>query len=280
MTQHRARSIERIKVNLPGEEMEKEYKIYPIIMILVIIASCVGIKPRNKEPEKGFDLLSEGEEVKFGHYVDACIQKDFAVLPAEKHPKIYQAVEEIGRSLAHVSDRSDLNYTFKILNTDLVNAFAGPGGYVYITTGLLEFAKSRDEVAGVMAHELGHVSARHVVKQYRNATYAQTLKTPIILGSKIIGYGIVGNLSQFSALFFLQGYSRECERQADYLGVKYMLAANYNPEGMVSFLKRIWDEKEKEKKEGIVKVFFRSHPKTLERIQDIEKYIEALRKKE
>jgi len=256
----------------------ERYKIYPIIMALVII-NCVGIKPRNNEPEKGFDLLSEGEEVKFGHYVDACIQKDFAVLPPEKNTEVYQAIEEIGQALAHLSDRPDLNYSFKILNTDLINAFAGPGGYIYVTTGLLEFVKNRDEVAGVIAHELGHVSARHVVKQYRNVSYAQTLKTSLILGSRIIGYGIIRNLSQFSALFFLQGYSREYEREADYLGVKYMLAANYNPKGMVSFLKRIWDEKEKKEKEGILEAFLRSHPKTLERIKDIEKYIEVLRKK-
>lgn len=143
---------------------------------------------------------------------------------------------------------------------------------------MLEFAKNRDEVAGIMAHELGHINARHVVKQYRNATYAQNIKAPIILGSTLIGYGVLGNLSQFSALFFLQGYSREYERQADYLGVKYMCTAHYNPEGMVSFLKRIWDEKEQGKKKGI-EVFFRSHPKTLERIKDIEKHIEELRKR-
>lgn len=250
-----------------------------LIIVVLVIASCVRTNLKSQEPDKGFDLLSEKEEVKFGHYVDACIRKDFAVLSPEKHAELYHAIEEIGQYLAKSSDRPDLGYTFKILNTDFVNAFAGPGGYVYVTTGLLEFAENRDEVAGVMAHELGHVNARHVVKQYRNATYAQTLQSPIILGSKIIGYDILGNLSKFSALFFLQGYSRDYERQADYLGVKYMLAAHYNPEGMVSFLKRIWKEKEEGKKKGI-EVFFKSHPKTLERIKDIEMHIDELKKRD
>ena len=252
-------------------------RIYPIVIVLVIVVSCFRINPKSKEPDKGFDLLSEEEEVKFGHYVDACIQKDFSVLAPKKHVKLYQATEEIGKSLVKVSDRPDLHYTFKILNTDLINAFAGPGGYVYVTTGLLQFAQSRDEVAGVIAHELGHVNARHVVKQYRNVTYSQTISTPILLGSKLIGYDRLGNLSQFSALFFLQGYSRDYERQADYLGVKYMLAAKYNPHGMVSFLKRIWNEKEQSENNGVIDVFFRSHPKTPERITNIEKYIKELR---
>lgn len=250
--------------------------LYPIITALVIVSSCIRTNLKSQEPNKGFDLLSEKEEVKFGHYVDECIHKDFTVLSPEKHAEVYHAIEEIGQLLAKVSDRPDLKYTFKIIITDLVNAFAGPGGYIYVTTGLLEFAKNRDEVAGIIAHELGHINARHVVKQYRNATYAQNLKAPIILGSKLIGYGVMGNLSQFSALFFLQGYSREYERQADYLGVNYMRASHYNPEGMVSFLKRIWDEKERGEKKGI-EVFFRSHPETLERIKNIEKHIEELR---
>jgi len=247
--------------------------------MISVVTSCVLINKKSKGPEKGFDLLSDEEEVKFGHYVDARIQKDFAILSPEKHTEIYQAVEKIGQSLVKVSDRPNSRYIFKILNTSLVNAFAGPGGYVYITTGLLEFAENRDEVAGVMAHEFGHINARHVVKQYRNINYAKTLSTPVIVGGKLIGYDILSNLSEFSALFFLQGYSREYEKQADYLGVKYMQAANYKPEGMVSFLKRIWDNKEQEKKEGGLEVFFRSHPKTLERIKDIEKYIEELRGK-
>ena len=250
------------------------------ILMVLVITNCAVVNKKSEEPEKGFDLLSDNEEIKFGHYVDARIKKDFLVRSPERYTELYQAVEKIGQSLAKVSDRPHLNYNFKILSTDFVNAFAGPGGYIYVTTGLLEFAETKDEVAGVIAHELGHVSARHVVKKYRNITYAQTVSIPIILGGKLIGADMFGSLSQFSAVFFLQGYSREYERQADYLGVKYMQAAHYKLEGMVSFLRRIWDEKEREKKEGILEVFFRSHPETLERIKDIEKHIEEIRTKD
>jgi len=258
----------------------KQFAYLLCIFIILAVTNCAVVDKKSEEPEKGFDLLSDKEEMKFGHYVDARIQKDFLVLSPEKHPEIYQAIEKMGQSLVKVSDRPNLKYTFKILSTDFVNAFAGPGGYIYLTTGLLEFAETKDEVAGVMAHELGHISARHVVKQYRNVSYAQTLSMPMVWGGKLIGADILGNVSHFSALFFMQGYSREYERQADYLGVKYMHAVNYNPEGMVSFLRRIWDEKEREKKEGVLETFLRSHPETLARIKDIEKHIEEFKGKD
>lgn len=250
-----------------------------LIIMLTFIVGCPGINLKGNKPAKRFDLLSEKEEAKFGHYVDACIQKDFLVLSPGKNVEVYQAIEEIGQALIKVSDRPDLGYTFKILITDLVNAFAGPGGYVYITTGLLEYAKTKDEIAGVIAHELGHISARHVVKHYRNLTYAQTLQSPLIIGGKLIGLEALESLSQFTALFFLQGYSRDYERQADYLAVKYLSTAHYDPQGMVSFLKRIWEGKEQGEKKGI-DVFFSSHPETLERIKDIENYIKELNKRE
>jgi len=100
--------------------------ISPIIIVLFIIASCISTNLKSQEPDKGFDLLSEKDEVKFRHYVDACIHKDFAVLSAEKHAEVYHVIEEIGQSLTKVSNRPDLKYTFKILITDLVNAFAAP----------------------------------------------------------------------------------------------------------------------------------------------------------
>ena len=238
------------------------------IALSLLCASCTGVAVKG-EPQKGINLPSEREEIEFGHYVDAAIQNDFVVLlPSENH-WLYQKISQIGMSLVKVSDRPRLKYTFRILNTPLVNAFAGPGGYIYITTGLIEFAEDIDEIAGVMAHELGHVCARHAVKQFRNVNYATAILFPILVASKAYGYSWAGDLSQLAAVFFLMGYSRDYERQADYLAVKYMIRAGYRPEAMISFLERLWEEKEKGRKADLLGVFFSSHPHTQERIRYI-----------
>ena len=249
-----------------------------VICGFLLIAGCASVQVKSGNPGKGAALLSEEEEIKFGHYVDASIRNDFIVLLPRENPKANQKVNEIARSLAKVSDRPKLKYTARILNTPLVNAFAGPGGYIYITTGLLEFAESKDEVAGVLAHEVGHVAARHVVKQYRNAVYAQNLVSLLRIGAGLKGYDAraVGNLSNLTALFFLSSYGRDFERQADYLGTKYVIQAGYNPQGLISLLKHLWEEKEKGKREGL-DIFFRSHPHTQERIKNIKGHIRELK---
>lgn len=247
-----------------------------LLLLCVFCASCTGVAVKG-EPQKGIDLPSEREEIEFGHYLDAAIQNDFIVLLPSENPWVYEKISEIGTSLVKVSDRPHLKYTFRILNTPLVNAFAGPGGYIYITTGLLQFAKDADEIAGVMAHELGHVCARHAVKQFRNVSYAVTILFPILVASEAYGYPWVGSLSQLVAVFFLMGYSRDYERQADYLAIKYMIKAGYNPEAMVSFLERLWEEKEKKKQPSLLDVFFSSHPHTKERIRYMKQYIRELR---
>jgi len=246
------------------------------VAVSFLCSSCTGVAIKG-EPQKGFGLPSEQEEIEFGHYVDAAIQNDFIVLLPSENPWLYEKITKIGTSLVKVSDRPHLKYTFRILNTPIVNAFAGPGGYIYVTTGLLKFAKNVDEIAGVMAHELGHVCARHAVKQFRNVNYATAILFPILVASEAYGYSWAGNLSQLAAVFFLMGYSRDYERQADYLAVKYMIRAGYRPEAMVSFLERLWEEKEKGKKDDLFEVFFSSHPHTQERIRYIKEYIKELR---
>jgi len=246
--------------------------------IFLLLTGCSTVNVKSEKPGQGVGLPSEEEEVKFGNYVDACIQTDFMILLPDESPKVYAEVQGIGRSLVKVCDRPHLKHTFRILNTDMVNAFAGPGGYVYVTTGLLEFVKSKDELAGIIAHEIGHVCARHVVKQFRNINYVQTVLFPIKVASYAYEVPLAGNLSQITSVFFLMGYSRDYERQADFLGVKYMLKGGYNPNAMINLLKRLWEQKEKGKKEGIG-VFFRSHPPTPERIKYIKDYIRELKRR-
>ncbi len=171
----------------------------------------------------------------------------------EEHPKILEKsggaygdrdlgvyVRFVGESLARVSETPDLSFTFTVLNDPKVNAFALPGGYVYVTRGLLALADSEAEMAGVLAHEIGHVVARHTAERYSQAVAANLGLT--ILGALGSTAGVptgLGDLASFGAEAYLQGFSREQEMEADMLGVRYMTRAGYDPRVMISFLRKL-----------------------------------------
>ncbi len=163
----------------------------------------------------------------------------------EQHPKILQEfggdydharatayVNEVGQKLARVSDLPNLKYTFTVLDSDVINAFALPGGYIYISRGLLALANTEAELAGVLAHEIGHVTARHSAQRYSSAIVAG-------LGTALLGIvagGEAAQLGQQGAAIYLQGYSRDQEFEADMLGVRYLARAGYETGSMASFL--------------------------------------------
>lgn len=172
---------------------------------------------------------------------------------AEEHPKILQQfggvyddpgvsgyVAEIGFKLARVSEMPDLAFRFTVLNDDQINAFALPGGYVYVTRGLIALAETEAELAGVIGHEIGHVTARHTAERYSKTIAANVgLQILGVLGSV---YGVpqeAGGLLSSGATAILQGYSREQELEADMLGVRYLTRVGYNPDGMTSFFRKL-----------------------------------------
>ena len=120
-----------------------------LLVLSLFLAACAG--GPDVRPYEATGYMTEDEEVRFGHYVDAEVTHQFLVLDRKD---ITGAVNEIGQSLAKVSHRPELKYTFKVLNSSQVNAFAGPGGYLYVTTGLLAELGSKDELAAVLAHEI------------------------------------------------------------------------------------------------------------------------------
>ena len=183
-----------------------------------------------------------------------------------------------------MSDRPDLEFTFKVLASPMVNAFAGPGGYVYVTTGLLDHLESRDELASVLAHEIGHICARHQVRAYHNAQRAQIGITladlagiflaGLPLGS--IGSTIAGDLARavgyMATMVIYQGYSKAYEYQADRLGVRYCYRSGYNHRSSIDVFKKFlkMEEEEKSGKSQLDLTILRSHPKMEERIKAIE----------
>ena len=169
-------------------------------------------------------------------------------LGSEQHPKILQQfggayddpeltdyVASIGRLLAQTSELPQLDWTFTVLDTPIVNAFALPGGYVYVSRGLLALAENEAQLAGVMAHEIGHVTARHSAERYGSSQIAglATVLSGVLLGRT--GAQVTSGLSQVA----LSSYSRGQELEADTLGVRYLSRAGYDPQAMATFLAKL-----------------------------------------
>ena len=215
---------------------------------------------------------------------------DEAALGKGEHPKIIERfggvyadaygagdlaayIGRVGRALARVSDVPNLAYTFTILNTDTVNAFAVPGGYVYVTRGLIALAGSEAEIAGVLAHEIGHITARHTAQRYSKAIAANVGLTVLgVLGSAAGLPPGLGDLASLGAQAYLKGFSREQEMEADMLGVRYLSRGGYDPQAMVSFFRKLQAQKELEaaiagNQGGAGEFSFLStHPRTADRL--------------
>ena len=196
-----------------------------------------------------------------------------------ENPKLRRYVEEIGRKLALGTEHQQLPYTFTLLNSPIVNAFALPGGYVYLSRGLMALASNEAEMAGVLSHELGHVNARHSAERISAAQMAQLgLLAGALLGSAMgVGRGAM-EIGQQIAMLSIQSYSRQQEFEADMLGVRYMSRAGYEPDAMVTFLstlreQSIVDAKMRGLPPGAVDRFnmMSTHPRTVDRVQEAMK---------
>lgn len=210
--------------------------------------------------------------------------EDDIALGRQEHPKIVQAfggeyedkrlasyVTQLGQNLARRTELPNLPYKFTILNSPVVNAMALPGGFVYVTRGLLALASNEAEIAGVVGHEIGHVVARHTAQRQADATLA-TIGL-IILGVAT-GSPELAQLGQIGAVGLLQSHSREQELEADMLGVRYMSRNGHDPDGMVSFLASLREYSQLEARlsgedPSIVDEYnwLATHPRTLDRVQ-------------
>ena len=213
-------------------------------------------------------FMTTDQEIALGHKehpkVVASLGGDY-----DERPAINRYVNRLGRRLQRVSEVREPPFTLTVLNSSEVNAFALPGGYLYVTRGLLALANSEAELAGVIAHEIGHVTARHAAQRYNQTIFAQ-------LGAAVLGAAtgsrLVGDLSSFGAAAYVQGYSREQELEADLLGVRYLKRAGYEPQAMAGFLATMEAESALAAKiagrEGgePEASLFSSHPRTVKRV--------------
>jgi hypothetical protein len=187
-------------------------------------------------------------------------------------PVVTEYVNRIGQNLVRNSD-AQVPFTIKVIDSDEINAFALPGGFFYVNSGLILAADEEAELAGVMAHEIAHVCARHQMRQMTRANWAQIGTLPLIFVGGGIGYAVYEGAGLGLPLTFMK-FQRNFEAEADYLGLQYMYKTGYDPQAFISFFEKI-QAKEK-KKPGTLAKAFASHPQTPDRIEKSQQEIATI----
>ena len=215
-----------------------------------------------------FNLISTAQEVEMGDRFADEIAKQHTFLEA---PAIQQYVQGIGGRLAAVSDRQDIEYHFTVIdNREQVNAFALPGGWLYVYTGLLERAETEGEVAAVLAHEIGHVAARHHTEQMTKQL-GYSLLMQLVLGDDPNQYAALA-AELFGTLGHLK-FSRNDELEADRIALIYLSRAGYRPDAMVTFLEKLQDMSEHEP--GRITAFLSTHPMAAVRVEKARSLLDS-----
>jgi len=220
---------------------------------------------------KGVNFYSIEREIALGKSLAQEIERQAKVVD---DPVISEYVNRVGQNLVRNS-YVKVPVTIKVLDGDEVNAMALPGGFFFVNTGLLLRAESESELAGVMAHEIAHIAARHGTRQATRAELTNYATIPLIFLGGWAGYGIRQAASILIPLGFLQ-FSRGFESEADLLGLQYLYKAGYDPTSFVDFFEKI--QAAEKRKPGTMAKVFSSHPLTQDRIENSQKNIEELLK--
>ena len=215
------------------------------------------------------DWYSLETEIRMGKQYSMQVENSVKLV---QDPVINEYVNRIGQNLVRNSD-AKVPFTIKVIDSDEVNAFALPGGFFYVNSGLILAADEEAELAGVMAHEISHVAARHGMRQMTRANWAQIGTIPLIFIGGGLGYGIYEASGLALPLTFMK-FQRNFEAEADYLGLQYMYKTGYDPQAFISFFEKI-QAKEK-KKPGTIAKAFASHPQTPDRIEASQKEIATI----
>jgi len=238
-------------------------KIATIICVICFLCCCAE-NPVTKTRE--LMLFSEKDEVALGKGLDRDVKERYGVYD---DVSITHYVQRIGKKVAHVSHRSNLDFHFAVLDMDEVNAFALPGGYIYVTRGLLCYLNNEAQLAGVLGHEIGHVSHRHSMKALQADIGTNILLNIIAMGT---GSQFWTQVSDMMLSAIMAGYSRTYENQADELAVEYMFKAQYDPYQIRDFLYVI--KRMEEGRIGFLLGIFASHPLIENRIKNVQNVIQ------
>lgn len=238
------------------------------LMVLAILAPACSQRDQLAPRQSNVWLVSERREIAIGEEVAKEVEKEYTVY---QDAELGAYVDQIGQNLAKNSDRPNIAYKFKVLDSPIANAFATPGGHIYITRGIMGVFDDEAELAGVIGHEIGHVAARHSAKQMQNSTIASIglVAAGLLLGNKV-NDDMMQAANAAVTLFYL-GYSRGDEDQADILGAKYLYRTGYDPNGMLGAMEGLLELEER--KPWKAEQFFRSHPLTRDRLEHIRSWI-------
>jgi predicted Zn-dependent protease len=264
------------RIQIPHADRKKYMN--SIIVIVAILFSFMlndGAIARNFITSTEHDpvLISQRSEIAIGRSTDRQMRQTYKVSTDQK---FNQSIDSIGQKLAVCSKRNNLKFTFTVLDDELVNAFAAPGGYVYITTGILKKLRNEDEIAGVLGHEIGHVVHRHSLKALQRRMIAQfglQVVAAKLGDAGAISGALIHKASELSASLLFLKNSRGNELQADSEGVKIMHLAGYNPQAMVDIQTMLLKLSKGKHPPAIIS----THPPSQERIDAIRKAIEKMR---
>ncbi len=225
----------------------------------------------NRKVGRGVNFYSLEREIAIGKQLAQDVERSAKLVD---DPVIVEFVNRVGQNLVRNSD-ARVPFTIKVIDSDEINAFALPGGFFYVNSGLILRADEEAELAGVMAHEIAHVTARHATKNATKGELAQLAMIPLILlgPGGWAGYGVYQGLNFVIPLSFLK-FSRNAEREADFLGLQYMYKAGYDPNAFISFFEKI--QAEERRRPGSIPKVFASHPPTPERIENTQKEIATI----
>ena len=222
----------------------------------------------NRDPGKGLDFYSIEKEIAIGKQMAQEVERQAKIVD---DPIVAEYVNRVGQNLVRNSD-AKVPFTIKVIDAEDINAFALPGGFFFVNTGVIAAADNEAELAGVMGHEIAHVAARHGMKQQTKADLVRYASIPaMILSGGWTGYLIYQGAQLAIPMGFLT-FSRADEAQADDLGLQYMYKTGYDPNAFIDFFEKV--QSQEKRKPGSMAKVFSSHPPTAERIKAAQKNIQ------
>jgi len=243
-------------------------------------ATMKGVKPGsdkdvnsigNRSVGKGINLYSLQREIALGKGAAMEVEKTAKMI---NDPVVTEYVNRVGQNLVRNSD-AKVPFTIKVIDSDEINAFALPGGFFYVNSGLILRADEEAELAGVMGHEIAHVAARHGTKTATKGELMQLATIPLIMVGPAgwAGYGLYEGLNLAIPMSYLK-FTRDAEKEADFLGLQYMYKSGYDPNAFVSFFEKI--EAEERRHPGSIPKIFSTHPPTPDRVQKAQEEITTI----
>lgn len=249
--------------------LAKTARKYAALALIFVVA--IAAAPKQKVLKPGFNMFSKDQDIQMGREYAAQVERE---MPVVNNPELNAWLQKLGEKLARAPEADKYPYTFKIVHEKSINAFALPGGPTFTHTGLIAQADNEAQVAGVLGHEIAHVALRHGTNQ---ASKAQLLQLPAILGGSIAGGGLTGTLAQLGiglgANGLLMKFSRGAESDADLLGTRILHQAGYNPIELARFFEKLEAESGKG---NFLTNMLSSHPNPGNRRQKIEEEIRYL----